>query len=184
MALKLLRTLRLDASDDVVFERAAPDGEIAVPGGFQFMAEDPAALTGRRRQAFRSGFLGLGSFGFSTLAVVASVTESERDAAVEALATHLVAAWGAPDLAVARTAAAEEIAFSESLAEPPEGTVIALTRAADENGGIRESFRTLHRTEPKEDFSRGLFRAIAAVPDDGPADPVDLHALAARKEPT
>src|ERR687894_35551 len=64
---RLPRTLRLDPSDTVVFERAAEPGEWAVPGGFAFWDEDPAALTGRRRQEFRAGFLGLGSFGWSTL---------------------------------------------------------------------------------------------------------------------
>lgn len=181
MALKLLHTLRLDGSDDVVFERAAGDGEVAVPGTFQFWSDDVPALEGKRRQAFRSGFLGLTSFGFATLAVVRPVTPAARAAAVETLAAHLVAAWGAPDAAAARAAAEEEVAFSESLADQAEDTVVALARRF-EDGEIRERYRTLHRLPPREDFARGLFRSIIAVPDDAPDDTVDLIDLAARKD--
>ena len=63
---RLLRTIRLDASDALVFPRAADPGEWAVPGGFCFWDDDVAALEGKRRQAFRAGFLGLASFGWST----------------------------------------------------------------------------------------------------------------------
>jgi hypothetical protein len=67
---KLLRTIRLDPSDGFVFAKAAEPGEWAVAGGFMFWDTDPAALAGKERAAFRSGILGIGSFGWSTLAVV------------------------------------------------------------------------------------------------------------------
>ena len=79
---KLLRTIRLDASDTFVYERAAAPAEWAVAGGFMFWDRDPATLTGRDRQAFRAGFLGLTSFGWSTLAVVVEATADEREEAV------------------------------------------------------------------------------------------------------
>ena len=56
---KLPRTLRLDASDTFVFERAAEPGEWAVTGSFMFLDRDPTALTGKARAAFRSGFVGV-----------------------------------------------------------------------------------------------------------------------------
>ncbi len=142
----LPRTLRLDASDQVVFTRAAEPGEWAVPGGFAFWDEDPAALAGKRRQEFRAGFLGLASFGWSTLVEVAEAGPTEREAALAALAAHIQAAYGAPDAAAARAAAAEEIAFAESLCTHPPGTVLALSRTVEE-GAVRERFRTLHRRE-------------------------------------
>lgn len=180
MALTLLKTLRLDASDDVVFESAAAGGEIAVPGSFQFLGQDPATLTGKRRQAFNAGFLGIESFGFSTLAVVADVSETVRDEAIARLADHLLAAWGAPDPVTARAAAADEVAFSAELARQPTGTVVALARRLDD-GEIRERFRTLERTEPPpEDFRHGLFRAFTAVPDEEPDEELDLSALSRR----
>jgi hypothetical protein len=64
---KLLRTIRLDASDSFVFERAAEPGEWAVSGAFAFAHCDQAQLQGKARAAFRAGFLGLGSLGRSTL---------------------------------------------------------------------------------------------------------------------
>ena len=142
----LPRTLRLDPSDLVVFDRAAGPGEWAVPGGFAFWDEDPAALAGKRRQAFRIGFLGLGSFGWSTLVEVAEAGAAGREAAIAALAAHLLAEYGAPDPAAARAAAAEEVAFAESLCTHPPGTVLALGRTV-EDGAVRERFRTLRRRE-------------------------------------
>ncbi|HWX51243.1 MAG TPA: DUF6505 family protein [Roseomonas sp.] len=153
MTHRLPRTLRLDPSDTVIFARAAEPGEWAVPGGFAFWDEDPAALTGQRRQEFRAGFLGLGSFGFSTLVEVAEASPAERAVAVAALAAHIRACYGAPDEAAAQAAAEEEIGFAESLCDHPPGTVLALSRSV-EAGAVRERFRTLHRREtPRGDFA-------------------------------
>ena len=187
---RLPRTLRLDPSDAVVFGRAAEPGEWAVPGGFEFWDEDPAALTGKRRQEFRAGFLGLASFGWSTLVEVAEATPEQRAEAVAALAAHIRAAHGAPDAAAARAAAEEEIGFAESLCDGhPPGTALALSRAVEEGGGaVRERFRTLHRrAEPHRDFGRLPVFGVVAVEgeeEEGPAaeptdgDRPDLAALA------
>lgn len=166
MTIRLLRTLRLDVSDSFVFETAAAPGEWAVPGSFMFWSEDIAALTGKRRQAFRSGFLGLTSFGWSTLAMVCEASDEEREEAVRLLAGYLREHHGAPDDQVAQAAAREEIAFMESLADHPPQTVIALTRRLDDKGEIGEQFRTLHRaTTAKGDglpCSAGAFFAVEA----------------------
>lgn len=173
---RLPRTLRLDPSDAVVFGRAAEPGEWAVPGGFDFWDEDPAALSGKRRQEFRAGFLGLGSFGFSTLVEVAEATAEQRAAAVAALAAHIRAAYGAPDEAAARAAAEEEIGFAESLCGHPPGTVLALARSV-EGGQVRERFRTLHRREtPHRDFGSLPVFGIVEVEGEEP-EAVDLGAL-------
>ena len=65
--MKLLRTIRLDPSDTFIFPVAAEPGEWAVSGAFVFSDIDPATLQGKDRSAFRSGFLGLPSLGWSTL---------------------------------------------------------------------------------------------------------------------
>lgn len=175
----LPRTLRLDPSDAVVFSRAAAPGEWAVPGGFDFWDEDPAALEGKRRQEFRAGFLGLSSFGFSTLVEVAEATPAERAAAVAALAARIRAAYGAPDEAAARAAAEEELAFAESLCRHPPGTVLALSRSL-EGGEVRERFRTLHRREtPHSDFGSLPVFGIVEVEGEEP-EAVDLAALPRR----
>jgi hypothetical protein len=64
--MKLLRTIRLDASDTFVFDPPAAPGEWAVSGAFVFWNADPARLEGKARTAFRSGFLGVGTLGWST----------------------------------------------------------------------------------------------------------------------
>jgi hypothetical protein len=140
---RLPRTLRLDASDTLIYDPAAEPGEWAVPGGFEFWQEDQAAMSGKRRQAFRGGFLGLSSFGWSTLVEVAEADAAARESALSALATRIRGVHGAPDEAAARAAAEEEIRFAESLCDHPTGTVLALTRS-QEGEQVTERFRTLH----------------------------------------
>ena len=84
--LKFPRTIRLDPSDTFVFERAAEPGEWAVSGAFVFWNRDPATLGQKQRVALRSGFLGIDSLGWSTLAIVTEATEAERQAMIERLA--------------------------------------------------------------------------------------------------
>ncbi|MBY0329244.1 MAG: hypothetical protein K2X49_01065 [Acetobacteraceae bacterium] len=181
---RLPRTLRLDGSDAVVFERAAAPGEWAVPGGFAFWEEDPAAMPGRRRQAFRAGFLGLGSFGWATLVEVAEATAAQREDALAALAGHLRAAHGAPDEAAARAAAGEEIGFAESLcAGHAPGTVIALARDLDAAGAVRERFRTLHRRAEGAQRDPRALPVFALVESDEGEDLPDLVALGGQFHP-
>ena len=61
--MNMLRTIRLDPSDTFVFPQAAEPGEWAVTGSFLFWNRDVAALTGKERAAFRSGFAGVDSLG-------------------------------------------------------------------------------------------------------------------------
>ena len=174
--MKLLRTIRLDPSDTFVFERAAEPGEWAVPGAFAFAHFDVAALEGKRRAAFRSGFLGINSLGWSTLVQVVDASEEDRAAAVELLARRLVEHFGAPDLGTARPAAEEEIAFAASLSEHPKGMLVALARKF-ENGAIREAFRTLTPgvgTQPARAYA---FLEVEGE-EDAPPEDVDLLSLA------
>jgi hypothetical protein len=181
--MRLPRTIRLDPSDHVVFQAAAEPGEWAVPGGFAFWDEDPAALTGKRRQEFRAGFLGLASFGFSTLVEVAEATEAEREAATLALAAHIRAVHGAPDEAAALAAAREEIGFAASLCDHPPGTVLALARVVEQGPSgpeVRERFRTLHRREtPHADFGALPVFAVVETEAETPEHP-DLTRLPPR----
>ncbi|KAB1070830.1 DUF6505 family protein [Methylobacterium planeticum] len=178
-ALKLLRTLRLDPSDTFVFAHPAEPGEWAVTGSFLFYDVDPSALSPKERAAFRSGFVGVGSFGFSTLVVVSEASEAEREAAVAALARHIRERLGAPDLETARAAAREEIAVAASLCAPPLNTVIAMNRSLAD-GALRERFRTLQRrvATPAADGLHAHARAFTFVEtDDEPEETVDLLGL-------
>jgi hypothetical protein len=174
--MKLLRTIRLDRSDGFVFERAASPGEWAVSGAFVFWDEDPAALDGKARVAFRSGFLGVASLGWSTLVEIVEVTEAEHEALIDALARQLVAQFGAPDLAHAGPAAREEVEFAGTLCEHEPGTLIAVHRRVADDG-IRETFRTLR---PRDRSDRGVFSFLQAEDDEMPEDSVDLAALGRR----
>jgi hypothetical protein len=139
---KLLRTIRLDPSDTFVFERPAEPGEWAVSGAFMFADVDPAELTGKERAAFRGGFLGVTSLGWSTLVQIVEATAQDRAAVVETLAKQLKDNFGAPDLTAACIAAEEEVAFAASLCGHAADTLIAVRRTF-EDGAIREAFRTL-----------------------------------------
>ena len=144
--MKLLRTIALDRSDAFVFDAAAEPGDWAVSGVFRFCDREPGKLTGKDRSAFRSGFLGVQSWGWSTLVQIVPATAADRRALAELLAAQLVDRFGAPDLATARLAAEEEIAFAEQLCTHPVGSLIAVHRAATD-GEVRESFRRLKLRE-------------------------------------
>ena len=103
---------------------------------------DPATLEGRARTAFRSGFLGVASLGWSTLVQIVEASEDDRVALVGALAQRLVSDYGAPDLVRANAAAEDEVAFAESLCDQPVDTLVAVHRSF-EGGELREAFRTL-----------------------------------------
>ncbi|MES2711734.1 MAG: DUF6505 family protein [Pseudomonadota bacterium] len=178
--MKLPRTIRLDASDALIYAPAAAPGEWAIPGGFAFADDDEASLTGKRRQAFRAGFLGLASFGWSTLVEVAEASSADHAAAVAALATHLQDAYGAPSRVEAEAAAAEELVFAASLCDHPVGTVLALERTL-EDGALRERFRTLHlRAREHRDFGAlPVFNIVTVEGEDAPEAP-DLTKLGDR----
>ena len=136
---KLLRTLQLDPSDRFVFERAAAPGEWAVSGAFVFASADPQAMSHKARVALRSGFLGVDSLGWSTLAEVA---EGNAELVAKRLAAQLVKHFGAPDMEAAMAAAREEVNFAASLCDLPLGTVVAVQRTSTAEG-LSERFRTL-----------------------------------------
>jgi Family of unknown function (DUF6505) len=179
--LKLPRTIRLDPSDTFVFERAAEPGEWAVSGAFVFWNRDLAALGQKQRVALRSGFLGIDSFGWSTLAIVTEATEAERQVMVDRLAGQLLEKYGAPDAEAAQLAAEEEVAFAASLCDHAAQTLLAVQRSV-EDGEIRERFRTLRPRETAGGTDQlhahaSAFTFHEVEGDDEPIEQVDLQAL-------
>ena len=173
--MKLLRTIRLDPSDTFIFDPPAEPGEWAVSGAFAFWHRDPATLDGKARTAFRSGFLGVNSLGWSTLAQIVEASADDRRALVEALARRLVSDFGAPGLDQAAAAAEEEVAFAESLCDQPVDTLIAVHRGF-ENGELREAFRTLRpRNGPKP---ARAFAFLDVEGEEEPREAVDLIGMA------
>jgi hypothetical protein len=178
--MKLLRTIRLDPSDTIVFEHAAEPGEWAVSGAFCFWNVDAEKLEGKSRVAFRSGFLGVTSLGWSTLAQIVEAKESDREVLIETLAAQFIRHFGAPDLAAARKAATEEAAFAESLCIHPADTLIAVRRTF-EQGEIREAFRSLQPREKSRLPKVFSFLEVEGEEDEPPAEKVDLVELARQK---
>ncbi len=182
--MKLPRTIRLDPSDTFVFERAAEPGEWAISGSFLFLDSPPDTLNIKQRHALRSGFLGITSLGFSTLATITEASQSEHDAALEALTMSFVQKLGAPNMETARQSALDEMRYAQSLCDHPAGTLIAVQRTFDENGSLREQFRTLRPREANGDqdrlhaFARAFtFHEVEDETEQMPEENVDLLAL-------
>jgi hypothetical protein len=179
---KLLRTLRLDPSDTFVFERAAEPGEWAVAGSALFADMEPDNLPPKVRTAFRSGFLGLDSMGFSTLVEVAQIGDEAWEDLKGRFARRLISMFGAPEQA-AYEVAGDELAFSSSLCDHEPGTVVAMRRSMA-NGVIKEQFRTLHRSDiqaPGSDRLHAFARAFEIVEVEEPDEQVDLLGLMGKR---
>ena len=177
--MKLLRTIRLDASDTFVFEKAAEPGEWAVSGAFAFWNRDAASIEGKARSAFRSGFLGVSSLGWSTLVQIVAANDKDRRDIVDTLARQLVSGFGAPTIEDALAAAEEEVAFVESLCSQPQDTLVAVHRTF-EDGAVKESFRTLRpRNGPKPVRAFSFFEVEGET--EQPGEQVDLIAMVERE---
>ena len=141
---KVLRTIRFDASDDHVFATPADPDEIAVSGAFAFAGIGVEEIRGRRRQAFANGFLALPGLGRATFAVVGEASDADLSEATESLARVFVEDYQAPDMAVARDAAREEVGFSRELAAgKPLNTLLTVHRTLTYEGSIHEEFREI-----------------------------------------
>lgn len=149
---KLARTIRFDESDENVFSRPAEPGEWAIAGGFEFSNWSEADLSGKARQAFANGWLGLASFGRSTFVAVAEAEPAEIEALAQALAQHFVTVYGAPSLTEALEPARREIAFMEELcAEHRANTLLVVNRELTE-AGVKEQFRAIVPAEAEIDL--------------------------------
>jgi hypothetical protein len=118
------------------------------------------------------------SLGWSTLVQIVEASDADRTAVAERLAQQLVTHFGAPDIAAARIAAKEEVAFAASLCNHPTGTLIAVHRAF-EDGAVRETFRTLHPRGGRKPMRAFSFLEVEG--EEEPAEEVDLVALAENK---
>ena len=133
--MRLPQTIRLDVSDAHVFDSAAEPGEWAVTGTFAFVDADPATMSGRERQGFRSGWLGTTSFGRATLVRVREAADADAEQAAAMLADHLLDRYGAPDREAAMQAARAEVADAAAAAsDHPNGTILAIQREASADG--------------------------------------------------
>lgn len=150
--LKLARTIRFDESDENVFSRPAEPGEWAIAGGFEFSNWTEDDLSGKARQAFANGWLGLSSFGRSTFVAVARIEPAELEAVKAALAEYFVRVWGAPSPQAATTAAGDEIAFMQELCEDHGPNTLLVVSRELTPAGVRESFRAIVPSDAEIDL--------------------------------
>ncbi len=150
--MKLARTIRFDDSDANVFDRTAEPDEWAVSGSFAFSDITDQDLTGKTRQAFANGWLGLESFGRATFVAVADITEAEYTAQIDALAAHFVDCYGAPDIDAARPVATEELNFMQSMCADHDPNTLLIVERSLIDAGVNEAFRAIRPQDASLDI--------------------------------
>lgn len=141
--MNLARAVHLDESDLGVFAQPARTGEWCLSGGFEFSDWAETDLTGKPRQAFAHGWLGLETFGRVTLVAVTRIEPAERAALEQALAGHFVARYGAPSVVAALAVAREEIAQMVDLCDGHDPNTLLTVARALTPGGVRETYRVI-----------------------------------------
>ncbi len=145
--MKLARAIHFDESDTRVFASPARTGEWCISGGFEFSNWTEGDLTGKPRQAFANGWLGLETFGRVTFVAVTNVEPAELQALTDLLAEHFVTYYGAPTVEAARPVAAEELAQMVELCEDhPANTLLTVARELTD-AGVRESYRVIEASD-------------------------------------
>lgn len=141
---RILRAVRLDASDEHTYPLAARPGEWVAVGSFfwTLSEEEPKQLQGAERQAFRNGFLGIETFGWTTLCAVEEIEDDMFTRVTCRLAEQMVAHFGAPSVDEALPYAREEMEATEAVASRPLGALIAVVREF-RNDEIEEQFRVV-----------------------------------------
>ena len=161
--MKFFKVIRFDSSDDNVFPKGAVADEWAVSGAFEFGMAEPGELTGKYKQAFSNGVLGLNSWGRSTFVTVAEMPEAEYELAVERLIDYFVQELSAPSRKEAEPYAREEVDYIvEMCSEKPINTLFAVRRFVDEDDNMREAFHEITRKPGETDHAR----IWEMVPDD------------------
>ena len=150
--MKLARAIHFDESDQRVFANPARTGEWCISGGFEFSNWTEGDLTGKARQAFANGWLGLESFGRSTFVAVAEITEAEQQAAIRSLAQHFVDRFGAPDLDAAMPVATEEVGYMQAMCDDHDANTLLIVERSLVDAGVNEAFRAIKPQEAELDL--------------------------------
>jgi len=141
---KFPRTVQFDISDKNTFPVVAEPEEWALTGTFAFADSEPQQLSNKEQLAFRNGWLGIGSFGFSTFVVVAEITQDQFETVISRIAGHLFEHYEAPDMLAAAKAARIEADYAANLCHHPLETILAIDREFTEEG-IRERVRVISK---------------------------------------
>ena len=145
--MKLARAIHFDESDQRVYHSPARTGEWCISGGFEFSSWSEADLTGKSRQAFSNGWLGLETFGRVTFVAVTQIEQAEVETLTQALAQHFVEIYGAPSAEAALPVARDELAQMIELCEDhAPNTLLTVLRELTE-AGVRETFSVIEAQE-------------------------------------
>jgi hypothetical protein len=145
--MKLARAIHFDESDQRVYHSPARTGEWCISGGFEFSNWSEADLTGKSRQAFANGWLGLETFGRVTFVAVTQIEEAEVETLTHALALHFVDIYGAPSIDAALPVARDEITQMIELCEDhAPNTLLTVLRELTE-AGVRETYSMIEAQE-------------------------------------
>jgi len=134
--MKFLKAVRLDDSDARIFAQeggAAEDGEWVVSGGYAVCD----LARGHRTPSCHcdTTFVAIAARRRCTLAEVAEISDASLEQLKEDLARFFLTELGAPSLDVARTAAADECAYTADLAAGfPADVWITVKREPSEDG--------------------------------------------------
>ena len=141
--MKLARAIHFDESDRSVFHSPARTGEWAISGGFEYSNWTDADLTGKARQAFANGWLGVETFGRVTFVAITRIEPGEFDTLETRIAHHFVDIYGAPSLDAARDVARAELNHMNELCEDHEANTLLTVQRDLTEAGVRESFRAI-----------------------------------------
>ena len=145
--MKLARAIHFDESDMNVFHSPGRTGEWCIPGGFEFSNWTEGDLTGKARQAFSNGWLGVETFGRVTFVAVTQIEQHEVDALAQSLAQHFVDMYGAPSTDAAGPTAQEELSQMMDLCdEHAPNTVLTVARELTD-AGVKEAFRIIEQRD-------------------------------------
>ena len=150
--MNLGRAIHFDESDTLVFHSPARTGEWALSGGFEFSNWGEGDLTGKARQAFANGWLGLETFGRVTFVAVTKIESDEFDALIERLAQHFVDIYGAPSVEAARPVAQDELNHMVELCEGHDPNTLLTVARELADSGVSEAYRTIDPPEAELDI--------------------------------
>ncbi|WP_299725937.1 DUF6505 family protein [uncultured Tateyamaria sp.] len=139
----LARAIHFDDSDRNVFHSPARTGEWCIAGGFEFSNWSEADLTGKARQAFANGWLGVETFGRVTFVAVTQIEPAEFEALKTALASHFVEMYGAPSIDAATQVAEDELRHMVELCDDQEPNTLLTVARELTDAGVKESFRII-----------------------------------------
>jgi len=141
--MKLARAIHFDESDMNVFHSPARTGEWCVSGGFEFSNWTDGDLTGKARQAFSNGWLGIETLGRVSCVAVTQIEPAEFEALKTALAQHFVQMYGAPSVDAALPVAEDELRHMVDLCEDQDANTVLTVSRELTDAGVKEGYRAI-----------------------------------------